>query len=161
MWRCRSPSRCRTICSAARSPTRSISRRSRRRKRRSVKPFIALAEKLGSFAGPAHGIRRSRSIRRSPTRARCAELNTKPLTAAAIAGVLRPMLSDVNVVSAPIVAKERGMVIDEVTRAAGRRLRVAHHRDGGDRPSDPLDFGHRVPRWQAAHRQHQGHQRRR
>jgi D-3-phosphoglycerate dehydrogenase len=27
-------------------------------------------------------------------------------------------LSDVNVVSAPIVAKERGMVIDEVTRAA-------------------------------------------
>jgi D-3-phosphoglycerate dehydrogenase len=28
------------------------------------------------------------------------------------------MLSDVNVVSAPVVAKERGIVIDEVTRAA-------------------------------------------
>ena len=31
---------------------------------------------------------------------------------------LRPLLTDVNVVSAPIVAKERGIVIDEVTRAA-------------------------------------------
>jgi D-3-phosphoglycerate dehydrogenase len=28
------------------------------------------------------------------------------------------MLGDVNVVSAPVVAKERGMVVDEVTRAA-------------------------------------------
>ena len=47
-----------------------------------------------------------------------AELKTKALTAAAIAGILRPLLTDVNVVSAPIVAKERGIVIDEVTRAA-------------------------------------------
>ena len=47
-----------------------------------------------------------------------AALKTKALTAAAIAGLLRPMLADVNVVSAPSVAKERGMVIDEVTRAA-------------------------------------------
>ena len=46
------------------------------------------------------------------------ELKTKALTAAAVAGFLRPMLSDVNVVSAPVVAKERGIVIDEVTRAA-------------------------------------------
>jgi D-3-phosphoglycerate dehydrogenase len=45
-------------------------------------------------------------------------LKTKALTAAAIAGLLRPALQDVNVVSAPIVAKERGVVIDEVTRAA-------------------------------------------
>jgi D-3-phosphoglycerate dehydrogenase len=47
-----------------------------------------------------------------------AQLKTKALTASAIAGLLRPLLSDVNVVSAPIVAKERGIVIDEVTRAA-------------------------------------------
>jgi D-3-phosphoglycerate dehydrogenase len=45
-------------------------------------------------------------------------MNTKALTAAAIAGLLRPMLQDVNVVSAPIVAKERGIVIEEVTREA-------------------------------------------
>ena len=49
--RCRSPSRCRTICCAARSPTRSTSPRSPPRRRRELKPFVALAEKLGSFAG--------------------------------------------------------------------------------------------------------------
>jgi D-3-phosphoglycerate dehydrogenase / 2-oxoglutarate reductase len=46
-----------------------------------------------------------------------ANLKTKALTAAAIAGVLRPALTDINVVSAPTVAKDRGIVIDEVTRA--------------------------------------------
>src|ERR1044072_2696074 len=43
-------------------------------------------------------------------------MNTKALTSAAIAGLLRPMLQDVNVVSAPVVAKERGLVVEEVTR---------------------------------------------
>jgi D-3-phosphoglycerate dehydrogenase len=47
-----------------------------------------------------------------------AGMNTKALTSAAIAGLLRPMLQDVNVVSAPIVAKERGIVVEEVTREA-------------------------------------------
>jgi D-3-phosphoglycerate dehydrogenase / 2-oxoglutarate reductase len=45
-------------------------------------------------------------------------LKTKALTAAAIAGLLRPFLSDVNIVSAPGIAKERGMAIEEITRAA-------------------------------------------
>ena len=45
-----------------------------------------------------------------------ATLNTKPMTAAALAGVLRPLLADVNMVSASISAKERGMQVEEVTR---------------------------------------------
>ncbi len=45
-----------------------------------------------------------------------ATLNTKPLTAAALAGVLRPLLADVNMVSAAVNAKERGMRLEEVTR---------------------------------------------
>ena len=45
-------------------------------------------------------------------------MKTKALTASAIAGLLRPFLPDVNIVSAPGVAKERGIAIDEVTRAA-------------------------------------------
>ena len=44
-------------------------------------------------------------------------LKIKALTAAAIAGVLRPQLQDVNVVSAPVVAKERGIAIEEITRS--------------------------------------------
>jgi D-3-phosphoglycerate dehydrogenase len=81
-----------------------------------LKPFVALAEKLGSFAGQLTetGVKKLTITYEGEV----AELKTKALTAAAIAGFLRPMLSDVNVVSAPIVAKERGMVIDEVTRAA-------------------------------------------
>jgi D-3-phosphoglycerate dehydrogenase len=45
-------------------------------------------------------------------------MNTKALTSAAIAGLLRPILQDINVVSAPVIAKERGIVIEEVTREA-------------------------------------------
>ena len=47
-----------------------------------------------------------------------AQMNTKALTSAALAGLLRPMLQDVNVVSAPIVAKERGIVVEETRREA-------------------------------------------
>ena len=47
-----------------------------------------------------------------------AALKIKALTPAALAGLLRPSLADVNMVSAPVVAKERGIVIEEVTRAA-------------------------------------------
>ncbi len=81
-----------------------------------LKPFIALAEKLGSFAGQLTeaGVRKLTITYEGQV----GELKTKALSAAAIAGFLRPMLSDVNVVSAPAVAKERGIVIDEVTRAA-------------------------------------------
>jgi D-3-phosphoglycerate dehydrogenase len=35
-----------------------------------------------------------------------------------MAGFLRPMLQDINVVSAPVVAKERGIVVEEMTREA-------------------------------------------
>ena len=81
-----------------------------------LKPFIALAEKLGSFAGQLTdtNIKKVTIVYEGAV----ASLKTKALTASAIAGLLRPLLADVNVVSAPIVAKERGVVIDEVTRAA-------------------------------------------
>jgi D-3-phosphoglycerate dehydrogenase len=45
-------------------------------------------------------------------------MKIKALTSAALSGLLRPMLGDVNVVSAPVVAKERGMVVEETTREA-------------------------------------------
>src|SRR5665213_3618347 len=47
-----------------------------------------------------------------------AEMKIKARTSAALSGLLRPMLGDVNVVSAPAVAKERGMVVEEIVRAA-------------------------------------------
>jgi D-3-phosphoglycerate dehydrogenase len=81
-----------------------------------LKPFIALAEKLGSFAGQLTetGIQRVQLSYEGAV----AQMNTRALTSAAIAGMLRPMLQDVNVVSAPIVAKERGIVVEETRREA-------------------------------------------
>ena len=81
-----------------------------------LKPFIALAEKLGSFAGQLteSGIKQMRITYEGGV----AEMNTKALTSAAVAGLLRPMLQEVNVVSAPIVARDRGIVVEETRRDA-------------------------------------------
>jgi len=81
-----------------------------------LKPFIALAEKLGSFAGQLteSGIVKVQISYEGAV----AQMKTKALTSAALAGLLRPMLGTVNVVSAPVIAKERGMIIEETTRAA-------------------------------------------
>ena len=119
---------------------------------------------------PVHRARReARLVRRPAHRDRhhkvqityegaVAQMNTKALTSAAIAGLLRPMLQDVNVVSAPIVAKERGIVVEEMTREAAGRLREPDHGDGrrpsGSRARSPAPSIRRRP---AAHRQHQGH----
>jgi D-3-phosphoglycerate dehydrogenase len=76
-----------------------------------LKPFVALAEKLGLLAGQMvdFGVKAIDIAYEGDV----ASLNTKPLTAAALAGVLRPMLAEVNMVSAPAVAKERGITVLE------------------------------------------------
>jgi D-3-phosphoglycerate dehydrogenase len=81
-----------------------------------LKPFVELAEKLGSFAGQ---LTESDIAKVTITyEGAVAQMKIKALTSAALSGLLRPMLGDVNVVSAPVVAKERGMIVDEVVRAA-------------------------------------------
>jgi D-3-phosphoglycerate dehydrogenase len=81
-----------------------------------LRPFIALAEKLGSFAGQLTetGIKKVQITYEGEV----ANMKIKALSSAALSGLLRPMLGDVNVVSAPVVAKERGMAVEETTRAA-------------------------------------------
>jgi D-3-phosphoglycerate dehydrogenase len=81
-----------------------------------LRPFVELAEKLGSFAGQLTetGISRVQVTYEGAV----AQMNTKALTSAAVAGLLRPMLQDVNVVSAPVVAKERGIIVEETRRDA-------------------------------------------
>ncbi|MTI16610.1 phosphoglycerate dehydrogenase [Rhodobacteraceae bacterium RKSG542] len=77
-------------------------------------PFVKLAEQLGSFAGQAteSGIKAIRLEYEGDV----AEMNVKALTAAALTGVLRPLLQTVNMVSAPAMAKERGIQIEDVRR---------------------------------------------
>jgi D-3-phosphoglycerate dehydrogenase len=81
-----------------------------------LKPFISLAEKLGAFAGQ---LTEGPILKVTITyEGAVANLKIKALSSSAIAGLLRPLLADINVVSAPAVAAQRGVVIEEVTRSA-------------------------------------------
>ena len=79
-----------------------------------LRPFIMLAEKLGSFAGQLTetGISKVQIA----CEGEVAKMNTRAITCAAIAGLLRPILEGVNVVSAPVIAKERGIAVEEIKR---------------------------------------------
>ena len=82
-----------------------------------LKPFVKLAQNLGSFLGqltdtPITAIRIEYD-------GAVAAMNTRALTAAAVAGVLHSFLEDINMVSAPVVARERGITVEEVAREKG------------------------------------------
>ena len=77
-------------------------------------PWVKLSEALGSFAGQLtedaiKGIR-------IEFEGAVAQLNTKPMIAAAINGVLKPSLGDINMVSAPQIAKDRGITVETTNR---------------------------------------------
>ena len=76
-----------------------------------LKPYMELASQLGSFAGQVteSGIK---SVRIEYEGA-AASLNTKPLTSIIIQGLLAPLLDTINMVNAPLVAKERGIDVTE------------------------------------------------
>ena len=79
-----------------------------------IRPYMALAEQLGSFAGQV-----TESAIKAVTIAyegQVAALNTRPLTAALLKGLLSPLLESVNMVSAPLVARERGIDVTETKR---------------------------------------------
>ena len=77
-------------------------------------PWVKLAESLGSFAGQLT----ETAIKgvRIEFEGNVAALNTKPMTAAALNGLLKPQMGDVNMVSAPQIAKDRGINVEVSTR---------------------------------------------
>lgn len=78
-----------------------------------LKPYITLADQLGSFAGQLTetGLK---SIEIA-FEGKVASLNTKPLVAVALKGLLSPLIDSVNMVNAPVVAKERGIDVKTTT----------------------------------------------
>ncbi|MCR9212123.1 MAG: phosphoglycerate dehydrogenase [Proteobacteria bacterium] len=76
-----------------------------------LKPYMELASQLGSFAGQVTetGIK---SVR-IDYEGQAAGLNIKPLTSIILQGLLGPLLDSVNMVNAPVVAKERGIDVTE------------------------------------------------
>ncbi|WEX10009.1 phosphoglycerate dehydrogenase [Chelativorans sp. AA-79] len=79
-----------------------------------LKPFIKLAEVLGAFVGQVtdEPIEEVEILFDGST----ATMNTRALISAALAGLIRPQVNDVNMVSAPIMVKERGIIVSEVKR---------------------------------------------
>jgi D-3-phosphoglycerate dehydrogenase len=76
-----------------------------------LKPFAALAEKLGSFAGQISDYGFEEVV--IEYEGEVTELNRKPLTAAALAGLLRASRGDVNMVSAPAILADTGVKLSE------------------------------------------------
>ncbi|MEO8557608.1 MAG: phosphoglycerate dehydrogenase [Rhodospirillales bacterium] len=75
-------------------------------------PYLKLAEQLGSFAGQL-----TETGLKSVTieyEGQVSELNVKPLTATMLMGLLKPLLDSVNMVNAPIIAREREIAVSEV-----------------------------------------------
>ncbi len=114
-----------------------------------LKPYLELVRQLGTIAGQlSQATGRGLKGIRLEYEGAAAGLNHRPLTAAAIAGVLGPIMAGVNMVNAPVLARERGIEILETTaeRASayqtGVRLVVLTDRDEkavagtlfGDRP---------------------------
>lgn len=85
-----------------------------------LKPFVDLSDKMGRMIG---------QLLRAPVKSveitykgQVTDLNTKPMTAAALAGLLKKAMPEANMVSAPGLASERGIevkesYIDEAERA--------------------------------------------
>jgi len=113
-----------------------------------LKPYMALAEKLGSMVGQlAHGNLTKISIERSGA---AAELNGKPIEAAVLAGLMKNYSQSVNMVNAPYLAKERGMDVRSI-RHEGEGvyhtlLRVTVGTSQGDRSVAGTLFGNENPR---------------
>jgi D-3-phosphoglycerate dehydrogenase len=77
-----------------------------------LRPYMTLANQIGSFAGQLTetGLKEVKI----EYLGHVATLNTKPLTAMVLEGLLKPMNEAVNMVNAPVVAKERNIKVSEV-----------------------------------------------
>ena len=79
-----------------------------------LKPYMELCRLLGGFAGQMtharDGVIKRVSIEYEGA---AAALNHRPLTAAALAGLLSPMMAGANMVNAPVLARERGIDVAE------------------------------------------------
>ena len=113
-----------------------------------LKPYMALAEHLGSLVGQLT----TGSIPRISIHVEgaAAELNIKPIVAAVLAGFLRVQSATVNMVNAPFLAKERGIEVREIkSEKEGdyhTLVRVSVKTDAGERSVAGTLFSNREPR---------------
>jgi D-3-phosphoglycerate dehydrogenase len=79
-----------------------------------LKPYMELCRLLGAFAGQLTQARDGVLRRvRIEYEGHAAQLNHRPLTAAALAGLMSPLMEGVNMVNAPVAAREKGIDVAE------------------------------------------------
>lgn len=113
-----------------------------------LKPYMALAEKLGSLVGQlAHGALSGISVE---VEGAAAQLNQKPITSAVLAGMMRVHSDIVNMVNAPFLAKERGLDVREIRHDREgdyhTMVRVTVKTEAGDKSVAGTLFGDAAPR---------------
>lgn len=77
-----------------------------------LRPYMALAERLGSLVGQLEGPNLTAIA--IEVEGAAAALNQKPVTGAVLAGLMQVYSTSVNMVNAPVLAKERGLDVREV-----------------------------------------------
>lgn len=113
-----------------------------------LRPYLKLAEQLGAFAGQVmEGGLKGVTIEYEGL---VSQLNTKPLTATVLMGLLSKQLDVVNMVNAPVMAKERGISLAETKRDDARDyqtiIRVKLTTEGGSYTVEGTLIGGSKPR---------------
>lgn len=115
-----------------------------------LKPFLNLAEKMGSFQGQVcKGAVEEIEIEYE---GEVSELDTSPLTVAALKGFLTPMMDVVvTYVNAPVIAKERGIKVVESKSADSEDynslITITVKTPDGDNQVSGTIFGREEPRF--------------
>jgi D-3-phosphoglycerate dehydrogenase len=113
-----------------------------------LRPYMKLAEELGGFAGQLAGSGFDRVT--IDYDGHVAELNTRPLTAVVLKGLLAPLMDSVNMVNAPVIARDRDIDVTEATheRASDYQtlIRVTVETKAGPRSVSGTLFGGNRPR---------------
>lgn len=113
-----------------------------------LKPYMDLAAQIGGFAGQITETGLKRVV--IEYEGHVGELNTNPLTAVVLEGLLSPLLSSVNMVNAPVVAKERNIQITEVKHDRegdySTLIRLTVETDRGERSVAGTLFANGAPR---------------
>ena len=113
-----------------------------------LRPYMELAEKLGSLVGQVEGRRISGVA--IEVEGAAAALNPKPITGAVLAGLMKVYSDTVNMVNAPFLAKERGLDVREVRHDREgdyhTLVRVTVTTPDGERSVAGTLFGNAAPR---------------
>lgn len=114
-----------------------------------IQPYISLCEKIGGILGQL-----SESGMQKVTieySGEVADFNLKPLTTAVVKGILEPVMQEsVNLVNAPLIAKDRGIdVVESKSSEAGEflsLLRATLRTEKAERSISGTLFHHKEPR---------------